>query len=172
MTWCSTLLLVCAQLLSPVWLFATHGLDPPGPTVRGILHGWVACPPAGALPHPGMEPVSPASPALAGGLFTTKATWEIHSFSSGFVKILLFLLNDGKKRPFPNPPPQARKFRLTVRCQYPSAREKWLVWSGQCSGSRWPWQLAKHHSSAWSSTCCLLDPMASCQNWMLELADR
>ena len=101
-----------------------------------------------------------------------RATWEIHSFSSGFVKILLFLLNDGKKRPFPNPPPQARKFRLTVRCQYPSAREKWLVWSGQCSGSRWPWQLAKHHSPARSSTCCLLDPMASCQNWMLELADR
>ena len=34
------------------------------------------CPPAGDLPDPGIEPVSPASPALAGGSFTTSATWE------------------------------------------------------------------------------------------------
>ena len=33
------------------------------------------CPPPGNLPDPGMEPVS-KSPALAGGFFTTTATWE------------------------------------------------------------------------------------------------
>ena len=34
------------------------------------------CPPPGDLPDPGIEPVSLMSPALAGGFFTTGATWE------------------------------------------------------------------------------------------------
>ena len=34
------------------------------------------CPPPGNLPDPGMEPVSLRSPMLAGGFFTTNATWE------------------------------------------------------------------------------------------------
>ena len=33
-------------------------------------------PPPGHLPDPGIEPASLASPALAGGFFTTGATWE------------------------------------------------------------------------------------------------
>ena len=33
-------------------------------------------PPPGDLPDPGIEPVSLMSPALAGGFFTTSATWE------------------------------------------------------------------------------------------------
>ena len=35
-------------------------------------------PPPGDLPDPGIEPVSLLSPALAGGFFTTSATWEAH----------------------------------------------------------------------------------------------
>ena len=34
------------------------------------------CPPPGDLPDPGMEAASLASPALAGGFFTTCTTWE------------------------------------------------------------------------------------------------
>ena len=34
------------------------------------------CPPPGVLSNPGIEPVSLMSPALAGGFFTTSATWE------------------------------------------------------------------------------------------------
>ena len=34
------------------------------------------CPPLGDLPNPGTELVSLISPALAGGQFTTSATWE------------------------------------------------------------------------------------------------
>ena len=34
------------------------------------------CPPPGDLPDPGIKPMSPVSPALAGGFFTTGATWE------------------------------------------------------------------------------------------------
>ena len=34
------------------------------------------CPSPGDLPNPGIEPTSLMSPALAGGFFTTSATWE------------------------------------------------------------------------------------------------
>ena len=37
------------------------------------------CPPSGDLPDSGIEPASPASPASAGGFFTTSATWEARS---------------------------------------------------------------------------------------------
>ena len=36
----------------------------------------VPFPSPGNLPYPGIEPVSLMSPALAGGFFTTSATWE------------------------------------------------------------------------------------------------
>ena len=42
--------------------------SPPGSSVHGILQAriveWVACPPPGDLPHPGIETESLASPAL------------------------------------------------------------------------------------------------------------
>ena len=34
----------------------------------------------GDLPHPGIEPTSLTSPALAGRFFTTSATWKAHPF--------------------------------------------------------------------------------------------
>ena len=36
------------------------------------------CPPPGNLPNPEIEPMSLTSPALAGGFFTTSATWEAY----------------------------------------------------------------------------------------------
>ena len=45
------------------------------PTRQEHWSGW-PCPPPGDLPNPGTEPVSLTSPALAGGFFTTSATWE------------------------------------------------------------------------------------------------
>ena len=48
---------------------------PPGPSVQGIFRSRilerVAIPPPGAILDPGIEPVSPASLALAGAFFTT-----------------------------------------------------------------------------------------------------
>ena len=42
------------------------------------------CPPPRDIPDPGIEPAFPMSPALAGGFFTTSATWEAPlMFSSG-----------------------------------------------------------------------------------------
>ena len=52
-------------------------------SVHGILQArileWVAVPspsPLVDLPHPGIKPVSPMSPALVGKSFTTNAIWE------------------------------------------------------------------------------------------------
>ena len=39
------------------------------------------CPPPGDLPDPGIKPAPLVSPALAGGFFTTSATWEVCSVS-------------------------------------------------------------------------------------------
>ena len=53
--------------------------SPPGSSVHGILQGYwngLPCPPPGDLPDPAIKPESLMSPALAGGFFTTNATWE------------------------------------------------------------------------------------------------
>ena len=66
---------------SHVWLFATSWtIAHQSPQSMGFsrqeyLSG-LPCPPPGDLPHPGIEPESLTSPALAGGFFTTSATWE------------------------------------------------------------------------------------------------
>ena len=63
----------------------------PGSSVHGILHArileWVAMPPPGDLPDPGIEPVSLMSPALAGRFFNTSTIWEaqlLHSYCKSF----------------------------------------------------------------------------------------
>ena len=54
----------------------------PGSSAHGILQARLQselpCPPPRDLPDPGMEPTSFKSPALAGGFFTTRATWEAY----------------------------------------------------------------------------------------------
>ena len=78
------LLQLCLTLSSP------RDCNPPASSVHGISQArileWVACPP-GDLPNPGIQPASPRSPALAGGFFTTRATWGgPHGVSSGFLR--------------------------------------------------------------------------------------
>ena len=43
-----------------------------------MLEYWsgLPCPPSGDLPHPGVQPAFPASPALAGRFLTMISTWE------------------------------------------------------------------------------------------------
>ena len=56
--------------------------SPSGSSVHGILQArllqWVSMPSmhSGDLPDPGIKPMSLLSLALAGGFFTTSATWE------------------------------------------------------------------------------------------------
>ena len=70
------------SFFSGVRLIVTLWLQPASLLFHGIIPGqmlkWVACPPLGDLPNPGIEPVSLMSLALAGGFFTTISTWEAH----------------------------------------------------------------------------------------------
>ena len=63
--------------------------SPPGSSVMGFSRQdyWsgLPCPPPGDLPNPGIKPVSPMSPTLADGFFTTSATWEGFQFSPSVV---------------------------------------------------------------------------------------
>ena len=56
--------------------------SPPGSSVHGILQArileWVAMPSPRGSSHPETEPAPLTSPTLAGGFFTTSATWEAH----------------------------------------------------------------------------------------------
>ena len=71
--WC-----MCAQLC--LTLCGPMECSLPGSSVHGIFQArildWIAIPYSGDLPNPGTEPMSLASPALAGRFFTTSATWE------------------------------------------------------------------------------------------------
>ena len=76
-TWCCYVL----SCFSRVQLFATQwtiACQASLSTEFSRQEHWseLLCPPPGGLPDPGIEPVSPKSPALAGKLFTTRATWE------------------------------------------------------------------------------------------------
>ena len=66
---------------SCVWLFVTRwtvALQAPLSMGFSKQECWsgLPCPSPGALPNPGIEPVSLKNPALAEGLFIISATWE------------------------------------------------------------------------------------------------
>ena len=82
---------MCAHTCSVASVMSTlcdpMDCSPPGSSVHEILQArileWIACPPPGDLPDPGIEPTSLMSPALAGRLFTTSAAWEAWSNRTG-----------------------------------------------------------------------------------------
>ena len=56
-----------------LWTVAHEALLSMGFSRQGYWSGF-SCPPPGDLPNPGIELLSPMSPALAGGFLTTSAT--------------------------------------------------------------------------------------------------
>ena len=83
---CSNLLMCCVQSLqSCPTLCDPRDCSPQAPLSVGFSRHeyWsgLPFPSPGHLPHPGIEPGSLTCPALAGGFFTTSATWEalVHS---------------------------------------------------------------------------------------------
>ena len=86
-------LCVCWVLQLCLTLCEPMGCSPPGSSVNGQEY-WsgLPCPPPGVFPDPGIEPASLVSPALAGRLFTTRATWEApHLCLDGALKLLVLL---------------------------------------------------------------------------------
>ena len=64
-----------AQLFATLWAVAHQASLFMGFSRQEYWSG-LPCIPPGALPNPGIEPVSLMSPALAGRLFTTSTAWE------------------------------------------------------------------------------------------------
>ena len=70
---CAKWLQLCLKVCDPM------DCSPPGSSVHGVLQGRILEWGCHGLLHsvfPGIKPVSLMSPALAGGFFTTSATWE------------------------------------------------------------------------------------------------
>ena len=76
------------QLLVTLWTVARQAPLSMGFSRQEYWSG-LPCPPPGDLPCPGIEPESIMPPALAGGFFTTSATWEAH-VSPSVVSTLLW----------------------------------------------------------------------------------
>ena len=74
------------RLFATLWTVALQA-----PLSMGFSSG-LPCPPPGDLPDPGMEPTSRMSPALAGGFFTTRATWEAPRFHTHALTYAIFVL--------------------------------------------------------------------------------
>ena len=71
-------LLHCVRLCVTLWTEACQASLSMGFS-RQEYWSELLCPPPGDLPNPGIEPMSLMSPALAGRIFTTSATWEGHN---------------------------------------------------------------------------------------------
>ena len=65
------------RLFATIWTVAHQAPLSMGFSRQEHWNG-MSCPPPGDLPNLGIKPVFPRSPALAGGFFTTNATWEAH----------------------------------------------------------------------------------------------
>ena len=103
-------------------------------------NGLLCCPP-GDLPDPGMEPLSLMSPALAGRLFTTSATWEtpssaycklkktlrIHRWASTIIALWEFHLDEGEALKQDNTFP----YKIINGWDIPWKHSGWTDWSIQ-----------------------------------------
>ena len=69
------------QLLVTPWTIARQAPLSMGFSRQEYWSG-LPCPPPGYLPDPGIKPEFLISPALAGGFFTTSATWEALSWDA------------------------------------------------------------------------------------------
>ena len=115
---------VCVCVLSHVQLFAapcTVAHQAPLSMEFSRQEYWsrLPFPTPGDLPDPGIKPLSPAFPALAGRFFTTSATWEVpHSslcFTRFSVQFSSSVVSDSLQRhgpqhaslPCPSPTPGA-----------------------------------------------------------------
>ena len=75
---------------STLWTIAHQALLSMGFSRQEFWSG-LPCPPPGDLPDPETEPMSPKSPALAGGFFTTSATREAQQRHYLFSKSLVII---------------------------------------------------------------------------------
>ena len=81
--------LIMSDFFATPWTVACQAHLSTGFSKQEDWHG-LPCPPPGDLPHPGIEPMSPA---LAGRFFTTNATWEVQYLWIYLAKLVFTLLS-------------------------------------------------------------------------------
>ena len=74
------------QLFATLWTIACQALHVMGFSRQEYWSG-LPCPSPGDLPDPGIKFASLTSPSLAGGFFTTSATWKASAFHKGSIKL-------------------------------------------------------------------------------------
>jgi len=79
---CAKSLQLCPTFVTP-WIVARQAPLSIGFSRQEYWSG-LPFPLPGDLPNPGIEPRSLTSPALAGGFFTTSATWEVFLYTHSF----------------------------------------------------------------------------------------
>ena len=93
------------------------------------------CPPPGDLPDSGIEPMCPKSPALAGKLFTTRATWEAKILGNFYKFYGIFYCNQDviAKR-------KVKLLSCPTLCEQPNQAPPSMGFSrqGYCSGLPFP----------------------------------
>ena len=96
------------------------------------------CPPPGDLLYPGIESASLTSPALAGGFFTTSATWEapLQSNPKRNHQALFFFLSQAEEMP---------SFQLRLRGPDDRADRQQALTE---DGPQWQWPGAAGHAAA------------------------
>ena len=81
---CTKSLQSCATLCNPM------GCSRPGSSVHGVFQAsileWFALPSSRGSSNPGIEPAVSLFPVLAGGFFTSSATWE--ALSTEYIRIM------------------------------------------------------------------------------------
>ena len=97
---CIILCMPAKSLQSCLTLCNPMNCSPPGSSVHGDSPskntGWIAVPSPGDLPHPGIEPTSLISPALASESFNTSTTWEAYNI----IQFTYLLCLSGQSRDF------------------------------------------------------------------------
>ena len=83
------------QLFATLWTVARQAPLSMGFSRQEYWSGW-PCPSPGDLPEPGIKPTSPV---LAGGFFTTSATWEAHTCIDIIKMAYYFILNKSNMIP-------------------------------------------------------------------------
>ena len=85
----------CVQLFMTLWTVACQAPLSMGFSRQEYWSG-LPFPSPGDLPNPGIELTSLVSPELAGGFFTTRATWKVHigkyQFKQTFKQIYLLYI--------------------------------------------------------------------------------
>ena len=108
----------CLVTKSHQGLFNPLGCNLPGSSVHGIEFSrqeyWsvLPFPSPEDLPDPGIKPLSPMFPALAGGSFTTNTTWEV--LGEMQKKLLLLLSHFSRVRLCATPQTEAHQAPLSL----------------------------------------------------------